>query len=192
MWAEVSSDTCCHAQKWGSWEAGKREPHRLRGKGGCGLGWTWGAHGNLAFLFLTDEVPQQLLWVLEPPVRVWGGGGGGTDGTVPGAGGGEAGAGIPHLVSCALLILALLCSLQIMIEFCPGGAVDAIMLGESALVQGVGGWLCLGQASFTPTPVIPRTCEHRPLCPLLGPGVRVLERSRTLVGRPTHSAHSPP
>lgn len=139
MWAEVSSDTCCHAQKWGSWEAGKREPHRLRGKGGCGLGWTWGVHGNLAFLFLINEVPQQLLWVLEPPVRVWGGGEGGTDGTVPGAGGGEVGAGIPHLVSCALFILALLCSLQIMIEFCPGGAVDAIMLGESSSVQGVWG-----------------------------------------------------
>lgn len=94
----------------------------------------------------------------------------------PWAGGGEAGAGTsPSCQLCALpalFTLALLCSLQIMIEFCPGGAVDAIMLGESSSVQCVwGSRLCPGQASFSAHPRDHLTCEHRPLCPLSGQGL---------------------
>lgn len=42
-----------------------------------------------------------------------------------------------HFCSCYFA----LCFLQIMIEFCPGGAVDAIMLGESFLFFGLSEWL---------------------------------------------------
>lgn len=60
----------------GSWQVGTSEQDMWEGNGRV---WAWlkrlftepaGFHGNLVFLFLKSEVPQQLPWVLEPPVRV--------------------------------------------------------------------------------------------------------------------------
>lgn len=61
---------------WGRWQLGTSEQDRPAGEGRARASLKRpftepaGFHGNPVFLFLEKEVPQQLLWVLEPRVTV--------------------------------------------------------------------------------------------------------------------------
>lgn len=73
------------------------------------------------------------------------------------------------------------CFLQIMIEFCPGGAVDAIMLGECLWTQGNAARSALSGTGVLHSPTARITLTYlstSPLCPLLGAGVGFLGRTQ--------------
>lgn len=161
---------------WGRWQLGTSEQDRPAGEGRARASLKrpftgpTGFHGNPVFLFLEKEVPQQLLWVLEPRVTVGARSGEWRRVDRPRGPGrrvwrarardrlaGPAGAlGVPspHAVCAPAFCHFALCFLQIMIEFCPGGAVDAIMLGESSSTRcrGARPGSRRGRAPFTPPP----------------------------------------